>query len=46
MPESEVLDDFVNEENKSDDDDSEWEEENDDFERNAFDFIIDDELDS
>ena len=45
LPESDVLDDFVNEQNDDDDEDSEWEDDDIDFERNAFSFIIDDELD-
>ena len=40
MPDSDVLDDFINE--PADDDEDEQEENG--FERNAFDFIIDDEL--
>ena len=40
---TEVNDDFVN--LQLSDDDSDWEFENDDFSRNAFDFIIDDDVD-
>ena len=45
MPESDVLDDFVNvKDDDEDDEESEWEDGEDDidFQRNAFDFIIDD----
>ena len=47
IPGSDVLNDFVNVvENDEDDEESEWEDGEDDieFERNAFDFIIDDEV--
>ena len=38
---SDVLQDFIN--TREDDDDSDWGDNDVDFERNAFDFIIDDE---
>ena len=44
MTDSNVLDDFVNKPADDDENESDWEDENDEFERNAFDFIIDDEV--
>ena len=46
MAGSEMLGDFVNEQDENNDEDSDWEDDNSDFDRNAFDFTIDDELDS
>ena len=46
MPGSEIIGDFINEQDENDSEDSDWEGDNSNFDRNAFDFIIDDELDS
>ena len=46
MSGSEMLGDFVNEQDENDDEDSDWEDDNSDFDTNAFDFIINDELNS
>ena len=46
MPRSDVLDDIINVQGDDEQEESEWEDNNNDFDRNAVDFIIDDELDS